>query len=243
MRCSETGRTARPRLERFPQRGYVEGFDLADYPGAIAQDGIGALINAVMADPEPVVIVSIGPATNVAAALDAVPEIAARASFVGMHGAVRLGYKGSPTPVPEYNVVCDVAAFRKVLAAPWDISLTPLDSCGLVYLNDCDYACVRDSDAALAGIVMENYRVWARSIGAPEDLVERRSTTLYDTVAITLASGGSDASAYLVMEDLDLHVMDDGLTVERVGGTRVHVATGWRDLGGFKKMLVERLTT
>ena len=114
------------------------------------------------------------------------PEIAANARFVGMHGAVRRGYRDSATPVPEYNVFLDVTAFRSVLATAWPITLTPLDTCGVVLLDGEDYARVRDAEDPLMQAVMANYRIWAQASGIPE-LPARRSSTLFDTVAVYLA--------------------------------------------------------
>lgn len=229
-------------LERKPQAQFLGDYDLNDYPGEVREDGVGLLVEAVMAATDPVVV-SIGPATNVAAALEREPGIAQKARFVGMHGAIRRGYRGGPEPVPEYNVYQDVAAFRRVLEAPWDITLTPLDTCGVVFLKESRYRTVKQSDSAVARAVMDNYRVWSTAVGA-QDLFDRRSTTLYDTVAVLLAFDADAYEKYLEMEDVEIAVRDDGLTTETVGsveGRRVHAALGWRDLDGFEGLLVDRL--
>ncbi len=69
-----------------------------------------------------------------AAVLDRQPQIATKALFAGMYGSVR-GYDGGPISA-EYNVRANVPAARKVLSAPWrQITITPLDTCGLVNLS------------------------------------------------------------------------------------------------------------
>ena len=118
------------------------------------------------------------------------------------------------------------------------MTLTPLDTCGAIYLDHDDYAAVRDTDARLPRLIMENYRAWARSVGA-EEVAARRSTTLYDTVAVYLAFA---SEPYLAMEEVELDVEDDGLTFERSGGRAVCSAMAWRDLDGFKRFLIDRLT-
>ena len=193
-------------------------------------------MDTINSSEETVTVLCIGPASTTARALAMAPEIAAKARFVGMHGAVRFGYRGSTTPVPEYNVFIDVPAFRTVLDAPWPITLTPLDTCGIVTLEDDEYALVRDAQTPLMRAVMANYRAWAEVLGRPE-LAEHRSTTLFDTVAVYLAF----AQDLCEMETVRLAVRDDGLTYEAADGRAVNAALGWRDLPAFRQDLVQRL--
>ena len=79
---------------------------------------------------------AIGPLTNVAEALRRRPTITQHASLVGMHGSVRVGYRGVATPSAEYNVYADVAAAQEALSAPWEKIITPPDSCGNAVLID-----------------------------------------------------------------------------------------------------------
>ena len=139
--------------------------------------------------------------------------------------------------MPEYNVFIDVEAFRAVLAAPWEIVITPLDTCGDVVLKGDHYQrFLNDAPGDLAAAVRDNYTAWATSLDRP-DLVARRSTTLYDTVAVYLAF----ATDLLEMEDVAVAVADDGLTVEAAGGRVVSAAVNWRDFDGFLDLLLARL--
>ena len=85
---------------------------------------------------------------------------------------------------------------------------------------------------------MENYRIWARLASwVTVDLVDSRSSTLFDTVAIYLAY-----SQHLVeIERIRLSVTGDGLTVPDPAGDEVQLALRWRDLDAFYDHLVERL--
>jgi inosine-uridine nucleoside N-ribohydrolase len=197
-------------------------------------DGVDALIAACA---EPITIIALGPLTNLAAALERDPSIAERARVVAMLGSVRVGYRGSAEPVPEYNVKVDVAACRAVLAAPWEVTITPVDTCGSILLRGDDYlrVCAATNDR-LVGALLMTYREWLDAADAGE-LFERRSTTLYDTVAIHLAHDES----LVQIEDLPIAVDDDGLMRIEAGAPMVRVATTWRDERAFIDHLVDRL--
>jgi inosine-uridine nucleoside N-ribohydrolase len=203
--------------------------------GPIEDDGVAALVEACAGD-EPVTIIALGPLTNLAAALEVDPTIAGRARVVAMLGSVRLGYRGAPEPAAEYNVHVDVPACRAVLAAPWSVTITPLDTCGTILLRGDRYQRVLASPDALTGRVLATYREWLGDANAP--LYDRRSTTLYDCVAIHLAH---DESLHEI-EELPLAVDDDGLMRVEQDAPVVRVATRWRDEEAFLDHVVTRLT-
>jgi inosine-uridine nucleoside N-ribohydrolase len=225
-----------------PQAAWVRGYNLNTYPGKVYPDGVQALIDTIMSSREPVTLLAIGPLPNVAAALEREPRIAQRARFVGMHGSVRVGYGRGTRPAPEYNVKQNPAACQKAFTAPWDITITPLDTCGIVDLDGERYARLRRSTDPIARAILENYQIWSgtqqRRAGQP-DPFETRSSTLFDTVAVYLAY----TDRLLKMERLPIAVTDDGMTVIRPGAKEINVATEWRDLDGFRDHLVERLTS
>lgn len=220
-----------------PQAAWVENYDLAAYPGAVLPDGVGAIIDTIMKSPEPVTLVCIGPVPNVAAALSREPRIAGRARFVGMHGSVRRGYGGSEKISAEYNVATHTPDCQKVFAAPWDMTITPLDTCGLVKLQGEKYRRVRDCPDPLVRAVIENYRIWAKA-GNLGDIAERESSVLFDTVAVYLAF----SEELLVMEKLGIRVSDDGYTLIDPGAKTINSAVGWRSLAAFEDFLVQRLS-
>jgi inosine-uridine nucleoside N-ribohydrolase len=221
-----------------PQAPWVEGYELASYPGLVHEDGVGALIDTIMASSWPVTLICIGPVPNIAAALEQEPRIVENARFVGMHGSVRLGYGGGRDVSPEYNVRADPAACRKALAAPWEVTLTPLDTCGLVVLQGEKFARVRDHPDPMIQALMENYRIWAKRVAWAQVDPQKTSSTLFDTVAVYLAS----SERLLVMEELGLRVTDDGYTVVDSAAKAVRCAMAWADLPAFEDLLVQRLT-
>ena len=222
-----------------PQAAWVKDYDLKSYPGKVHADGVQAIIDTIMRSPQIVTLICIGPAPNIAAALKREPRIAQHARFVGMDGSVRLGYGGAKQSCAEWNVKADPKALQAVFAAPWDITITPLDTCGLVQLTGDKYRRVRDTTARRVADLIPNYRLWfAANHGSPADAADHQSTTLFDTVAVYLAQ----RQDLCVMEKLNLRVTDDGFTVIDPQARTVNVATQWKNLGAYEDFLVERLT-
>ena len=220
--------------QRGPQEPWVKDYDLAQYPGPVHHDGVGALIDTIMDSSDPVTLISIGPVPNISAALAREPRIAARARFVGMHGSIRRGYDGSPQIAAEYNVKRYPQSCQQVFTAPWEMTITPLDTCGLVRLRGDKYARVRDCKRPLAQALIENYRTWA----GYKEVAEQESSVLFDTVAVYLAM----AQDLLTIERLGVRVTDEGFTVLDDRAKQINCATEWKDLLAFEDLLVERLT-
>ena len=224
------------------QSGWIGGYRLEDYPGTVYRDGVRALIDTIIQSPEPVTLLCIGPVPNIAEALRREPAIAENARFVGMHGSIYKGYDGAATPAAEWNVKSDAKALQQVFAAPWDCTITPLDTCGLVTLTGANYQRIHRSEDPWLKALIENYRIWlplAPYIKPGTD-PGRMSTTLFDTVAVHAAY----SQDFMVMEDLPLRVTDDGYTViDSQNGRPVRCATRWKNIRAFKDTLVDTLTS
>ncbi|NOY80250.1 MAG: nucleoside hydrolase [Kiritimatiellaeota bacterium] len=229
--------TAHDTYRQYPQQPWVADYDLAAFPGTVHGDGVGALIETIMESPEPVTLVCIGPVPNIGEALDREPRIAEKARFVGMHGSVFKGYGGAPQISAECNVLNHTSACQKAFTAPWDMTITPVDTCGLVVLQGEKYRKVRECSDPAVRAVMENYRIWLGHTGNAAQF-EVRSSTLFDTVAIYLAF----SEELLEMRELGIRVTDDGYTVVDANAKHMRVAVDWKNLAAFEDFLVERLT-
>lgn len=230
-----------PKRGEGGQAAWVRDYNLNRYPGKVYPDGVQALIDTIMNSREPITVIAIGPLPNIAAALEREPRIAQKARFVGMHGSVRVGYNGSKTPHAEYNVKQDVPACQKTFVAPWEMTITPLDTCGFIDLAGERYQRVRQSKDPIAAAIIENYRHWSAAQKRPPNVVdpfETRSSILFDTVAIYLGF----ADSLLKMERLPIAVTNEGMTVIRPGAKEMNVATEWKNLDAFRDLMVERLT-
>ncbi len=236
---------------RHRQDAWAEDYEPSSYPGTIYQDGVQAIIETIMNSPEPLKLIAVGPLPNIAAALEREPKIAQKAEFVGMHGSVYRGYGDKTQPEAEYNVKAFPKDAQKVFTAPWNMTITPLDTCGIVQLKDQKYQKILQRNSTLTRALLENYRAWYKQgildenkeLGEAEvhKRVEQKlnssSTTLFDTVAVYLA-----ISRELVkIEKLKLVVTSDGSTRINENGKEINCATEWKDLDVFEDFLVDRL--
>ncbi|HEY5551287.1 MAG TPA: nucleoside hydrolase [Opitutaceae bacterium] len=222
------------------QGPWLKGYDIANYPGTVHEDGVEALIDFVMTSTETVTVIAVGPVPTLAAALEREPRIAAKCRFVGMHGSFDVGY-GRGAPSAEANVRYYPAELRAVLAAPWqDILLTPLDTCDRVSLRGAHYNAIWSAthDPMLRALI-ENYCVWAPRVPWVHcDFFATRSSTLFDCVAVYLAY----SEDLVEIEPVRFRITEDGFTVrDPEGPLHARVALRWRDLGAFEEHLAGRL--
>ena len=219
---------------KLNQAAWLGDYTLDQYPGKVHEDGVKAMIDAIHASPVPVTLMAIGPVTNVGEALRRDPSIAKNARVVTMAGGVYVGYDNKPTPEPECNVVNDIPAFRALLAAPWDIVMSPVDGCGDMRIRGDRYAAVRDSESPLARVVVENYDLWEHRKHQPAD----SSSILFDTVAAYLTYD----EAYCDLRTVKVSVSDEGITVPDGNGRAVSCQLGWKDRAAFEDLIVRTLT-
>ncbi|MGC8828747.1 MAG: nucleoside hydrolase [Verrucomicrobiia bacterium] len=220
-----------------PQFDWVKDYNINKYPGKIYPDGVQAIIDTIMNSPEKVTLICIGPLPNIATALEREPRIAEKAKFVGMHGSVRKGYGGSKDVSAEWNVKADVKACQKAFSAPWEMLITPLDTCGVIDLFGEQYKKVKNSSDKIARTIIENYKIWSAANKNPK-AAEERSSTLFDTVAVYLAI----STDLVKVETLGIKIDDKGFTRIDDSAKKVQCATEWKDLNGFRDFLVNRLT-
>jgi inosine-uridine nucleoside N-ribohydrolase len=231
---------------------WAKDYDLASYPGGVHQDGVQAMIDIIMKSPQRITVVAVGPVPNIGEALKREPRIAEKADFIGMHGSIYKGYGGKSKPDPEYNVRADVEACRRVFTAPWEITITPLDTCGLVVLKGEKYQKILRRNSTVTSNLIQNYRMWQKNglrrqrkdideanlNRLVNDRLNSRSSTLFDTVAIYLAISHDLTK----MERLPVEITDNGHTKVTEGAKMVNCAVEWQTLEAFEDFLVERLT-
>ncbi len=217
---------------------WIEDYDLSQYPNIIHENGIEALCSMIMESSELMTLVAIGPLGNIAKALKINPNITKNARFVGMQGSIRIGYAGSPSPHPEYNIIRNIQACKEVFQAPWEVTITPLDTCGNIILSGENFKRIMNCNNPIVNLIKENFEIWAKKKRQTSLIHEEQKTTiLFDTVAIYLAF----SEELLNIETLRIEITEKGLTQINEKGNNIRCATSWKDEQAFKDLIVNRL--
>jgi len=215
------------------QLEWLGDYSLEDYKGTVIDDGVGAMIDHIKNAPRPITLCVIGPQSNIKAALERDASIAMNARVVTMAGSVHIGYDGRQGRQPEWNVKADVPAAQAVFAAPWEITMAPLDICGTLRLQGERYRAVTSSTNPRAVVTIENYDKWANRKHYPED----SSSVLFDTAATYLVMDESLAN----IETIKLSIDSDGNTVPDEKGRPVRCGMSWKDRNAFEQLLIDAL--
>lgn len=111
------------------------------------------IVRMVNAHPHEITLCPIGPLTNIAAALDLDPTIAAKCKAVVIMGG---GLdKGNVTEHAEANIWNDPHAADVVFAAPWEVTVVGLDVTTKVTCSAQDFASLADRAPILGGFLNE----------------------------------------------------------------------------------------
>jgi inosine-uridine nucleoside N-ribohydrolase len=137
----------------FPQLRKMHGpSGLAEFDFPVVElhrvhDSPKVLIDLVRQYPNAITLLTLGPLTNVAAALERAPEfLQMLGSLVCLGGAIETS--GDATPVAEQNLFFDPEAARKVLRSPATKTLVPLDITNLFELTIEQFARIVDRSSA-----------------------------------------------------------------------------------------------
>ena len=217
---------------------WVEDYDISAYPGTVYEDGVQAIVDTVMASDEPVTILAIAPVTNIAAALEREPRIAEKCEIIAIAGSIYNGHsldeiqKGS-----DYNIRADIPAFRRVLQAPWKITLAPLDISAHLVIGDDHYQhLLQDrSSKPIIDAIMDSFHCWMVAHNAL--YYKTHSTALYDLAAVYIAIKGE---YNLIFEDHKLTVDDGGYTNDDENGKLCRCAVYWKYVDMFYKFVTDR---
>ncbi len=218
---------------------WIKDYEISRYPGVVHENGMEVICSTIMNSSDPLILISIGPLGTIAGALEMNPNITENSRFVGMHGSLRIGYMGSNSPSREYNVRKNIKACRDVFKAPWEKTITPLDTCGIVKLSGALLKRFTMCDNLVVKLIKENFEIWKRKI-LPRLLMVRKNETsiLFDTMAVYLGF----SEEFLNIEELKIEVDEHGSTLISEKGNMIRCATSWKDLEKFKTLLVDRLT-
>jgi purine nucleosidase len=213
----------------FSQARYAEREPEVESPGAV-----DFLLEEIRKHPGEITLVAIGPETNLGAAIGKDAETFRKLKrVVLMGGSVYRGYDGlayvlGPVKAtPEWNILCDVEAARKVFASGVPLFVMPLDSTQMK-LEELERGRLFSRGTALTDALTVLYHQWAYE-------TRQVTPTLFDAVAM----GYAIRPELCPMKAMRLSVEEDGSTkvVEGEANAQVCLAS---DSDAFLKFYLGR---
>lgn len=193
--CGATHIPVYPGAEKPLVRTYVDakffhgeqGLGSRQYPAPQRQPetrhAVEALIEAIKAHPG-LVLVTLGPLTNVALAVAQAPEIVPLVSRCVVMGGAAATY-GNITPAAEYNIWVDPEAARMVFLSGLPVEMVGWEFChGEFALNDREIAQIRALDTPIANFALDCNDV---AIEAYHKQTGEHGLSLPDPVAMAIA--------------------------------------------------------
>ena len=194
------------------------------------------LLGQISAHPGQITLIGIGPLINVQAAIEKDPATFRKLKrVVIMGGSIDRGYDSGTNnkrpPDAEWNIKCDPAGLKALLASGVPVYMMPLDSTQ-VRLSQHDLEQILAHGSPVTDQLALLYHQWVWGNG-----VKWTTPTLFDPVAV----------AYSIRPDLcpttpmRIEVDDKGFTRRVDGPSNAQVCLK-SDENGFRQLLIDRLT-
>ncbi len=212
---------------------WAKDFDLSSYKGGVYDDGVGKMgemiLNSSLNSSMLVDLMAIGPATNFPELLARFPEVTKSARIRAMGGSILKA-------IPEYNVKMCPYCWIELLHAGWNVTTTPLDTCGQATLTppllQTLLASANEISLGIANSLI--YFCITNSYMSCEFKDSNATPILFDTVATLLNL--PIVSEYVVMKELNITVTEDGyMKVDNITGVPVQVALYWQENEGLSR--------
>jgi purine nucleosidase len=186
------------------QRKYGDGGHFAK---ASHGDAVEFLLNEIRKYPGEITLIAIGPLMNVGAAIDAdVATFRKLKRVVMMGGSIRrgygdLGYTAPVPPMPEWNILNDVASAQKLFEVGVPVFVMPLDSTQLK-LDEVKRAFLFSQGTAVTDQLAVLYHLWGQE-----------TPTLFDPMTIVFVL----RPELCPVQRMNIRVDEKGYTREDLG--------------------------
>lgn len=161
--------------------------------------------------PDEITLITLGPLTNVGGLLDLHPDLARKLKRVivigGWFGPVDFEDM-TRGPTPEYNIVGDIGAAKKLIGSGLTIDVISLDATVTLRLDEVRRHRLFTSGTKLSDALTVLYHMWGG-----------QTPILFDTMAIVYAFDPSVCP----MQAVHMVIDDNGLTRVVPGATNVHL--------------------
>lgn len=185
---------AKPLKKELRTAEYIHGEDgLGDSNlpepkiSAIRKNATELIIEKIIANPREITLVTIGPLTNIALAIEEEPEIISKTKEIilmgGAYGVTPYGY-GNVTPVAEFNIYTDPEAAKMVFESGMKITAVGLDITRdpEALLTEEDFRRIKEAGTETAKMVL---RIIRRPMELSKRLYGCRAIPMHDAMAVS----------------------------------------------------------
>jgi purine nucleosidase len=202
--------------------------------------------------PGEVVVIAIGPMTNLALAIQRDPSFASNVRELVLMAGSATTYAQNITVVGDFNAYCDPEALDIVLRSGADIRMVGLDQTAQVMLTRADADSLRRTDDSFSRWAADCTDAWITFLGRafPNRDEHRTSCFLHDPLVIAAVTHPEllDWQPANVQAEIEselargLVIANRGLALEPRGPINATVATATR-VDDFRALFLERIST
>jgi purine nucleosidase len=191
----------------FAQAKWAEGFTSASL---VSEGAVDLLRDSIEREHGRIVIIAVGPLSNITALLKRYPEEKLRIhEIVLMGGSIAHGYTEGSGPTAEGNIASDAAAARVVFGSGIPIRMAPLDVTARLQLGQTERETLFAHHTPLTESLRALYLLWAQP-----------TPTLHDPMAVSLLTNGPLCKT----KRLRIQIENDGFTKKADGVPNAVVA-------------------
>lgn len=225
---------------------WAKNENLSLYRGDVEECGVWKMFDILVHSEEIVDIIAIGPMTNFPTLVQKYPESVKNGRIRAMAGSIYTGYAGKKGAVAEYNVAVCPWCMEVLLKAGWNVTITPLDTCGNFVLDSSEIKHMLESSSEVSTALASSLVYFCITNEMPLDMCYLKVGTpvLYDAIA-TLLAVPAVAMEFLEYSEMKLSVNSTGFTlVDADKGVLTSVALQWKKNGEqkFADMLANLFT-
>jgi inosine-uridine nucleoside N-ribohydrolase len=207
-----------------PQTQWADGFSS---PALVSKNAVELMQSVLDRGQGKVMIVAVGPLTNVAALLQQHPEEKQKIrQIVLMGGSIKRGYYPNSGPTPEYNIAADAAASKVVFSSGLPILMAPLDVTARLQLEQPNLDRLFALHTPTTDALQSLYKLWAQPV-----------PTLHDPMAVSLLL----APQLCTRQSLVIQITDKGMTVPVQGQSANAVVAVETDPARFIAFYMDRV--
>lgn len=202
--------------------------------------------------PGELVVIAIGPMTNLALAIQRHPDFAAEVGELVLMAGSATTYAQNVTVVGDFNAYVDPEALDIVLRSGASIRMVGLDQTSRVTLTRDDATLLREADDVFSRWAADCTDAWIDFLGRafPNRPEHQNGCFLHDPLVVAAVINPDlltwqDASVQAETESelaRGLVVANRGLALQPIGEPNASVAIG-TDVEGFRQFFLERIST